>query len=447
MARELFGPDEYIATGHATALNAIGLDWVMNSTMRRGDPLTDADGIGGNSSISGNGASSAVQNTSPTFRGGSGGRELAHFFMGYRVILEDVVSVQNAVSMEWYHSGDTTTELGSVEFTGDSGLIKLYTGASTLVATSGEALLRNVVYHIDVEVLIADASGYIKVWVNDSDVDVKSDTPFVEFTGDTKPGSETAIASVGVFIGKQARWDDFRLNSITMRYDGGVGGAPAAGETVTDGTTGATAVITAVEGNATSGVLVLANWDGTAFGNNNAITTGGTFNALVDAPTGDFVNGFEPNSGALGPGFVKHVGWSGNGTTSQLTGSDADSVDNYLHTDEEAPSDGNYVEGTTTGEYDTYATDDLPAGVDTIRCIQPWALAHSDLLGIDDMQFATRMGGSDRFHGIDGTSGTNIPLPASEGFVAVPLNTHPDGSTGAITPAVFNASEFGWKVI
>jgi hypothetical protein len=138
--------------------------------------------------------------------------------------------------------------------------------------------------------------------------------------------------------------------------------------------------------------------------------------------------------------MVVNLNWTGNGTTSQLTGSDADSTDNYLHTDEYMPEDSNYVEATSTGLYDTYATGNLPSGTDTVRAAQQWALAHSDLLGIDDIQLATRFGGTDRFS-------SSISLPSSSGFVEKTLDTHPDGSTGAMTPTAVDAAEFGWKMV
>lgn len=51
---------------------------------------------------------------------------------------------------------------------------------------------------------------------------------------------------------------------------------------------------------------------------------------------------------------------NGNGTYSQFTGTDADSVDNYLHIDESGtPSTVDYVESTITGDKDSYTFSDV----------------------------------------------------------------------------------------
>ncbi len=79
-------------------------------------------------------------------------------------------------------------------------------------------------------------------------------------------------------------WDEH----ITIPYDGGIGGVPVIKELAT-GAGGATGRIVSFTGDATAGVLVLADVLG-VFVEDEQLTTGGTFDAAVDAP-GGVVNG------------------------------------------------------------------------------------------------------------------------------------------------------------
>jgi hypothetical protein len=97
-----------------------------------------------------------------------------------------------------------------------------------------------------------------------------------------------------------------------------------ANATLTGGTgSGATAYLTILEDAGSTGVLVLHNWNGTAFVNNEEITgasSGAT--ADVDAPDTSFVNGFEPNSWACGGGFTVANVPNGNGALTWGTACD-----------------------------------------------------------------------------------------------------------------------------
>jgi hypothetical protein len=61
-----------------------------------------------------------------------------------------------------------------------------------------------------------------------------------------------------------------------LNYDQGTGSVPTVGETITQSTTGATGVVVEYLGDATSGTLVLEDWNGTEFQDNDSYTlTGG----------------------------------------------------------------------------------------------------------------------------------------------------------------------------
>lgn len=120
-------------------------------------------------------------------------------------------------------------------------------------------------------------------------------------------------------------------------------------------------------------------------------------------------NGFNGTSWYLAPiytttgetaprGLVRAVQLkpSGNGFSSGLTGSDADSVDNYLHVDE-AVSDGDtsYVEGATEGLKDTYALENMPAGGWEILAVQSSITGRTTEAGPKYVRPVFRIGGTD----------------------------------------------------
>jgi hypothetical protein len=235
-----------------------------------------------------------------------------------------------------------TTEVASVRILNSTGVIELYRGAlSTLLASSaGGAVPIGQYVVLDIHYRISDTVGLFEVFVDDTGAYT---TPAVTFSGDTKPGADADWNTIGVGASTSNYVDEVGVNSITMRYDGGTGTAPTAGQTVTGGTSGATAVITAVEGDATSGKLVLQQWNGTNFVDNEAITTA-SLNALVNAPHSSFASGFEPNSKALGEGFVVHLIPNGAGATTQLTPS---AGSNFQCVDEVPPNTRDYVSSST----------------------------------------------------------------------------------------------------
>jgi hypothetical protein len=87
-----------------------------------------------------------------------------------------------------------------------------------------------------------------------------------------------------------------------------------------------------------------------------------------------------------------------NGNYSELVGSDADSVDNYLLVDEVfTPDITDYVASEIVDDMDTYVFEDLPVNVGTIRGVEVRMHASKSDTGTKQIRSVTRRGGSDSF--------------------------------------------------
>jgi hypothetical protein len=87
---------------------------------------------------------------------------------------------------------------------------------------------------------------------------------------------------------------------------------------------------------------------------------------------------------------------NGNGNYSQLVGSDADSVDNYLLVDEVGtPSNADYVGSVTPGDKDTYLFGNVPVDVGTIRAVETRMYAAKTETGHKAIRVLIRRSGAD----------------------------------------------------
>ncbi len=145
------------------------------------------------------------------------------------------------------------------------------------------------------------------------------------------------------------------------------------------------------------------------------------------------------NNSFLGDTRVRCLLPSGNGNSSQLLGSDADSTDNYLLVDEATPSTADYVGSGTTDQKDTYTFGDLPDASGTIHGVQVSALATKTDAGARNLAIVTRSDGVDY-------DGSDVALAlGSNAYVQQVRETDPD-TAAAWTIAAVNAAEFGVKV-
>jgi len=146
------------------------------------------------------------------------------------------------------------------------------------------------------------------------------------------------------------------------------------------------------------------------------------------------------NTAPLGDCRVEWKQPDGNGNSSQLVGSDADSTDNYLLVDETGPSTADYVESSTPAEKDTYTHAALSATSGAVLCVGMRLYAVKTDAGTRQIAPVYRHSGSE----VDGATITlasnYIPYGASE-----TQETKPGGGAWSISDV--NGAEFGLKIV
>ena len=145
------------------------------------------------------------------------------------------------------------------------------------------------------------------------------------------------------------------------------------------------------------------------------------------------------NNTFLGDVVVRTLSPTGNGTYSQLVGSDSNSTDNYLLVDEHPYSATDYVGSATPGQKDTYAMADLPAGVSTIHAVQVTGSMAKNDATLGQARYIIRAGGSDY-------GGTNRALSTT--FTTYSDIHEVNPATGvAWTPRDVNNMETGMEIV
>ena len=134
----------------------------------------------------------------------------------------------------------------------------------------------------------------------------------------------------------------------------------------------------------------------------------------------------------------------GNGATSQFTGSDADSVNNYLHLDEALTDDNStYVESITPGQIDLHTFDDLATTPDDIKAVQINHVVMKTEAGSRTMRSVIRPVSTNRF-------GSSLGLSYSEDTDAYinefEVYDRDPETDAAWTESGFNATEFGIEI-
>ncbi len=132
---------------------------------------------------------------------------------------------------------------------------------------------------------------------------------------------------------------------------------------------------------------------------------------------------------------------NGNGNSSQLLGSDADSVDNYQQVDDAAPDgDATCVESSTVGQKDTYPHAGISHNPVTIFGVQTVLCVEKDDAGERTVCPVVRSGGAD----YDGAA--VAPSAGSYAYFLEPKLVDPATSAAWLKAAV-NAAEIGMKVV
>lgn len=142
----------------------------------------------------------------------------------------------------------------------------------------------------------------------------------------------------------------------------------------------------------------------------------------------------------LGDARVQCLLPSGNGNSSQFTGSDANSTDNYLLVDDPDDSDDDttYVQSNTVSQKDTYALPSLAAATGTVHAVQVSLYAKKNDAGARSVASVMRLSG-----GTEADS-ANRALTGSYAFYNDIRETKPGGGAWSITDV--NGAEAGVKV-
>ena len=143
------------------------------------------------------------------------------------------------------------------------------------------------------------------------------------------------------------------------------------------------------------------------------------------------------NNDFLGDVRVEAIFPSGNGNSSQLIGSDADSTDNYLLVDEAAPSTADYVESSTVSDKDTYVFGDLTPTAGSIAGIQILPYAAKTDAGSRSIVTVARLSATEE-------DGSAMALSSSPLYLSEIRETKPGGGAWSISDV--NSAEFGVKV-
>ena len=374
MARVVVDPAEYsgLATGSPNPASTAGwTGWFFTFMQFVNTPIRkDAFGNGGSFSLR---TERGVIGVSPNWTIATD-----HYHLKAGVQAQAASSI---IELRTANSGGTTQARVTVSL-GGTNLWEVY-DTTGLRATAAVGASVSTWYLLEAEFFHDASNGYARVWLDG--------TQIINYSGAFTGGNiqQLRLVPSGV-TGVRTVFDDIGANTLTLRYDGGSGGTPGAGNTVTAGG-GQTAIIQGFDGDATSGVLTIANPSG-AFTDNDTISDSGTFVAVVDAPTSAFVNGLEPNSGRMGDEFIVAIVPNGAGAFTQLTPSAGSNFDNV---NDIAPSTTTYNRATAANQQDTYTHDGsskIPSGT-IVSMVSAASYSSSSLTGIDGINYLWRDSG------------------------------------------------------
>lgn len=144
------------------------------------------------------------------------------------------------------------------------------------------------------------------------------------------------------------------------------------------------------------------------------------------------------NDDFLGDVRVEAIFPDGNGNSSDLVGSDADSTDNYLLVDETAPNDDtDFVQGSVIGDKDTYTYENLSPGSGTVYGVQLLPYARKTDAGVRSIASVARLSATEE-------DSSDKALSTSYAYYPDIRQTKPGGGAWSITDV--NNAEFGVKV-
>ena len=208
---------------------------------------------------------------------------------------------------------------------------------------------------------------------NTGKIQVKKDNTNGTLLGE-EVGNTFSLLNIYHYVEMKVRLDDTN-GSVEVRVDGST--APVINVTGVD-------TKTALATDTTFGTVMLR----------------GSFSTSV-AGTGHFDDFYlcneqgSMNNDFLGDVVIQPLSPNGNGTTSELTGSDGNSVDNYLLVDESPANTSDYVGSATDNLRDTYAFSNVSGTPTTIRGVAIYAFASKSDAGAKSLALVTRSGGTE----------------------------------------------------
>lgn len=289
-----------------------------------------------------------------------------------------------------------------------TGLVSLYRG-NTIIQTYAAGITTSQWYHIEMDYIWHDTTGEVTVYLDEVAL-----TP--SFSGDTNPSAVSKVDRVFMRSSSNSCYfDDIVYYSKTMKVDG-ISGTPisAGGVLEIAGGGGGEFTVTDIEYDGTEAIIIVEGWNGIGFADNDTldIQGGASSVATVYAPTAAFVDGFEPNSAAIGNLYIQALFPNGDSTPTDLTRSTGST--NYERIDEGVPVDSEYNSTTTANQTDIYTIDDsnipVAAEIAEIAFVQVAAVVQSDLTGIDHAQGILKISGTEY-------PSDDIDLPSSPGAI------------------------------
>ena len=117
-------------------------------------------------------------------------------------------NVNTTYLFKWYKDA---TELGSIRFSSVNGKINIYTGTGTLVDVGDLTIVHDTWYLLEAHIIISDTVGVIEIRI-----DGVADATF---SGDTKPGADTVINTLGYSTTQDVYYDDLAYNDTAGAVD------------------------------------------------------------------------------------------------------------------------------------------------------------------------------------------------------------------------------------
>lgn len=169
------------------------------------------------------------------------------------------------------------------------------------------------------------------------------------------------------------------------------------------------------------------------------VSTNNNFDPIFDDLYIADATGSSPTNDFLGDVRVEALFPNGNGNSSQFTGSDGNSTDNYLLVDETTPNgDTDYVEDLTVGDKDTYTFTNLTPTSGTVYGVQIIPSAKKTDAGTRQITNVARLSTTE----VDSASAYN--LSTAYQYYPEIREAKPGGGTWSISDV--NSAEFGFKV-